>query len=500
LEDYASLSDGLLALYEATFDDRWFLEARTLADAMLSLFKDNAGPGLYDTDGEEVLITRPRSWEDGAIPSGNSMAADLLLRLAALTGEIAYQNIAVDILRAMAATAGQHPTAFGHLLSVLNFYLSSPEEIAIVGDPAADDTRELLKVVYSHYRPSKVVALGLVDGRLSLCSWRETSWKGGPPHMCAGTSRVKDPSIRHRNWRHKWAYSGRGRVTPSLITKCSQEDRMDGQELVERYGAGERDFRSADLSGAKLSEVKLSGTNLSRANLTEADLFGANLFGANLSRANLSKTNLLMANLYRANLSRADLRGANLSRANLFEATLSGAILTGANLGWAQINASLVVATMSDANLEGSNLRGAKLEGAELTGAKLEGADLRGADLRGADLRGADLRGAILSGANLIEVDLGAAGLRGAYLEGTDLSRSDLSEADLSWTNLNSTNLDGALLDGANLSSAQYDSATTWPDGFDIPSDVKFVSQGTTPHETDAAPTRPSTNPEDLGK
>jgi uncharacterized protein YyaL (SSP411 family) len=163
LEDYAFLSDGLLALYEATFDASWFLEAGTLADAMLSLFKDNTGPGFYDTDGAEVLITRPRSWEDGAIPSGNSMAADLLLRLAALTGEIAYQNIAVDILRAMAATAGQHPTAFGHLLSVLNYYLSSPEEIAIVGDPTADDTRELLKVVYSHYRPSKVVALGLVD-------------------------------------------------------------------------------------------------------------------------------------------------------------------------------------------------------------------------------------------------------------------------------------------------------------------------------------------------
>lgn len=163
LEDYAFLTDGLLALYEATFDASWFLEGRTLADAMLSLFKDNTGPGFYDTDGAEVLITRPRSWEDGAVPSGNSMAADLLLRLAALTGDIAYQNTAVDILHAMAATAGQHPTAFGHLLSVLNFYLSSPEEIAIVGDPTAGDTRELLKVVYSDYRPSKVVALGLGD-------------------------------------------------------------------------------------------------------------------------------------------------------------------------------------------------------------------------------------------------------------------------------------------------------------------------------------------------
>jgi uncharacterized protein YyaL (SSP411 family) len=161
LEDYAFLSDGLLRLYEATFDERWFLEVRALADAMLSRFKDGSGAGLYDTDGEEALITRPRSWEDNAIPSGNSMAADVLLRLALLTGEVDYERVAVDILRAMSKSAAKYPGAFGHLLSTLNFHLSSPEEIAIVGDPRADDTLALLKVVYGHYRPSKVVALGL---------------------------------------------------------------------------------------------------------------------------------------------------------------------------------------------------------------------------------------------------------------------------------------------------------------------------------------------------
>ena len=161
LEDYASLSDGLLSLYEATFHEKWFLEAKALVDDMISLFKDPLGPGFYDTDGEAALITRPRSWEDGAIPSGNSRAADVLLRLTALTGDTAYEKVAAEVLRAMGGSAAQHPTAFGHLLSILNLHLSSPEEIAVVGDPTAEDTRALLKVVYGHYRPSKVVAVGL---------------------------------------------------------------------------------------------------------------------------------------------------------------------------------------------------------------------------------------------------------------------------------------------------------------------------------------------------
>jgi uncharacterized protein YyaL (SSP411 family) len=165
LEDYACLSHGLLTLYEATFDERWFLEARFLADEMIARFKDPDGAGFYDTDGDEALLTRPRSWEDGALPSGNSMAADVLLRLAALTGDSEYERLAEGIMALTSATVAEHPLAFGHLLSVLNFYLSPVEEIAIVGDPTGDDTRELVKVVYSAYRPSKVVALGLSDDR-----------------------------------------------------------------------------------------------------------------------------------------------------------------------------------------------------------------------------------------------------------------------------------------------------------------------------------------------
>ena len=161
LQDYASLADGLLALYEATFDDRWFLEARALVDDMIGRFKDFLGAGFYDTDGGEALITRPRDREDGALPSGNSMAADVLSRLAAFTGEAEYERLAEDILTVMNSTMAQHPLALSHLLSALSSYLSPPEEIAIVGDPASDDSRELLELVYARYRPGKVVAVGL---------------------------------------------------------------------------------------------------------------------------------------------------------------------------------------------------------------------------------------------------------------------------------------------------------------------------------------------------
>lgn len=163
LEDYACLTAGLLSLYEATFDQRWFLEAQALVGEMIPRFKDSLGAGFYDTDGQEDLITRPRDWQDGALPSGNSMAADVLLRLHALTGEAEYERAARDILVIMSNSMAQHPLSFGHLLGVLNFYLSPPEEIAIVGDPTGDDTRELLRVVFARYRPSKVVAVGVPE-------------------------------------------------------------------------------------------------------------------------------------------------------------------------------------------------------------------------------------------------------------------------------------------------------------------------------------------------
>ncbi len=160
LEDYANFIDGLLALYETTFDARWFVEARRLADEMMAHFHDPAG-GFFDTsDDHETLVVRPKDLQDNATPSGSAMAATVLLRLAALTGESDYRDAAEEALRLVQPLAGTYPTAFAQWLSALDFALSRPKEIAIVGDPAGPDTRKLLETVHGVYRPNQVVAVG----------------------------------------------------------------------------------------------------------------------------------------------------------------------------------------------------------------------------------------------------------------------------------------------------------------------------------------------------
>lgn len=160
LEDSANIIDGLLALYEATFEARWFTEARRLADVLIEHFRDPAG-GFFDTsDDHETLAVRPKSLQDNATPSGNAMAATVLLRLAALTGEGSYRDVAESGLRLVQSLLGSYPTGFAQWLCALDFATGKPKEVAIVGDPAAQDTRALLEVVRSAYRPNQVVAVG----------------------------------------------------------------------------------------------------------------------------------------------------------------------------------------------------------------------------------------------------------------------------------------------------------------------------------------------------
>ncbi len=159
LEDYANLAEGLLALYSATFAERWFVAARALADQILAHFADPAG-GFFDTaDDHETLITRPKSLQDNAMPSGNAMAVTVLLKLAALTGGGRYSDAAERALAQVTSYVHRYPTAFGQWLGALTFSLGDVTEVAIVGDPAADDTRALLDVVRREYRPFSVVAL-----------------------------------------------------------------------------------------------------------------------------------------------------------------------------------------------------------------------------------------------------------------------------------------------------------------------------------------------------
>jgi uncharacterized protein YyaL (SSP411 family) len=159
LEDYACVADGLVALYEATFETRWLREAATLADAILELFWEEAEGAFYDTAADhEELVTRPRDFYDNATPSGNSVAVDVLLELSVLLDRENYREKAEAVLENLSGGIARIPGGFGRLLSALDFYLSTPYEVAIIGDREASGTKALLETVYSSYLPNKVVA------------------------------------------------------------------------------------------------------------------------------------------------------------------------------------------------------------------------------------------------------------------------------------------------------------------------------------------------------
>jgi uncharacterized protein YyaL (SSP411 family) len=159
LEDYAMVADGLVELYEATFETRWLVEAASLADDILDLFWDEGGEIFYDTPADhEELVTRPRDAYDNAAPSGTSVATDVLLRLSLLLDRDDYRERAEAILDSSSGGMERLPGAFGRLLAALDFHLSRPREVAIVGDPQAQDTQALVDTVYALYLPNKVVA------------------------------------------------------------------------------------------------------------------------------------------------------------------------------------------------------------------------------------------------------------------------------------------------------------------------------------------------------
>ena len=159
LEDYSFLADGLLAVYELTFDDHWLNEARQLTDDMLDLFWDPNEEIFYDTGKDhETLLVRPRDVFDNATPCGSSVAADVLLRMALLTGYENYRNVAAAALRGLGPMLSQYANGMGRWLAALDFYTGQPKEIALIGDLDADATQDLLDAIHLRYLPNRVLA------------------------------------------------------------------------------------------------------------------------------------------------------------------------------------------------------------------------------------------------------------------------------------------------------------------------------------------------------
>ncbi|MDA1188715.1 MAG: thioredoxin domain-containing protein [Chloroflexi bacterium] len=164
LEDYAFLIRGLITLHEATFEERWLREAIGLSEQMTGLFWDENSGQFYDTGNDhEALVVRPRDIADNAIPSGNSAAVDVLLRLAIYAGNVDFQRLASSTLQATHHLMTRFPSGAGHWLTALDFYLSKPKEVVIVGERDANDTDALVQEVFKHFMPNRVL-LGLPKG------------------------------------------------------------------------------------------------------------------------------------------------------------------------------------------------------------------------------------------------------------------------------------------------------------------------------------------------
>ena len=160
LEDYAATGDALLCLYEADFDPRWFDLARSLAEQMLDRFVDGDG-NLCDTDRQQDdLIVRPRRREDNATPSGAALAARLMLRLWALTGDEHWRDRAEAAIPGLGETFIRHGTAFSMWLQAVLWLDSGSQQVAIFGDRDSDQVRALVEVVRAHWRADRVLAVG----------------------------------------------------------------------------------------------------------------------------------------------------------------------------------------------------------------------------------------------------------------------------------------------------------------------------------------------------
>jgi uncharacterized protein YyaL (SSP411 family) len=182
LEDYAALVRGLIALYEATFTLRWLGEASRLTQVIFAQFHDEVGGGFFQTGVDhEQLVARRKDFIDNAIPSGNAMAAESLLRLAVLLDDGRYRQEVGRILIAMKEAMARQPTGFGRLLGVCERFLAPSQEIAIVGDPADPATQALLREVRRRFLPTAVVALKHPDEESLLPLLQGRTLIGGRP-------------------------------------------------------------------------------------------------------------------------------------------------------------------------------------------------------------------------------------------------------------------------------------------------------------------------------
>ena len=184
LEDYADLADGLIELYQACGDARYLETARRLADTMITEFWDaDAGGFFFTSSDHEELIIRSKDLFDNATPSGNSAAADVLLRLGKYFADEPYERFASTALRAAAGQLRRYPQGFGRALSAAEFAVAPVKEIVILGERG----NELEMEISREYRPFKITAFAEGDagpGTIPLLEGRSMVKEKPTAYVC----------------------------------------------------------------------------------------------------------------------------------------------------------------------------------------------------------------------------------------------------------------------------------------------------------------------------
>ena len=158
LEDYAALILGLLELYQTDFNNKWFTIAHELTDEMIEKFSNPDG-GFFDTPHTgETLLFRPKDISDNATPSGNALACEALLKMAAYTDQGSYRSIAEQSLALIGESILRYPLGFARWLSAAENALGTMKQIAVLGEAGEENFERLLKVIRAEYRPGVVVA------------------------------------------------------------------------------------------------------------------------------------------------------------------------------------------------------------------------------------------------------------------------------------------------------------------------------------------------------
>jgi len=159
LEDHAAYGRALLALFEADGNMEWLTRGRAITETMLAEFEDQDDPGGFFQTGHshETLVMRRKDIQDNAIPSGNSMAAELLIRLAWVTDEPRYRASAQRVFQLAGSLLSGYPTAAGRMLAALQAWQATPQEIVITGDPTDPVKADLANQARRMYHPNRIV-------------------------------------------------------------------------------------------------------------------------------------------------------------------------------------------------------------------------------------------------------------------------------------------------------------------------------------------------------